>query len=135
MAIEKAGITIRAYSEEDFPEIHALNQAEAWTNLVEKYEKTKQAWRNSQLALVAENGEKIVGCLRGLTDGSVSLFICELLIHKEYRGQRIGKELMEHAHQRYPETRMELLASSTSYTYYESQGFRPFHGFRKTISE
>lgn len=135
MAIEKAGITIRPYREEDFPEIHALNQAEAWTNLAEKHEKTKQAWRNSQLALVAENGGKIVGCLRGLTDGSISLFISELLIHKEYRGQRIGKELMEYAHQRYPETRMELLASSTSHTYYESLGFRPFYGFRKTISE
>ncbi|TWT28395.1 GNAT family N-acetyltransferase [Planomicrobium sp. CPCC 101110] len=129
------GLTIRPYEEKDFFEINLLNQAEAWANLVEKQEDTKQAWANSPVAFVAEWDGKIAGCLRGLTDGSITLYICELLIHQECRGQGIGKALLDHAHQLYPKTRMELLAGSTSHTYYESQSFRPFYGFRKTLLE
>lgn len=135
MAIERMGLTIRQYEEKDFLEINLLNQAEAWTTLVEMREDTKRAWANSQVAFVAEWDDKIAGCLRGLTDGSITLYICELLIHQEYRGQGIGKALLDHAHQLYPKTRMELLASRTSHTYYESQSFRPFYGFRKTRLE
>ncbi|TWT13214.1 GNAT family N-acetyltransferase [Planomicrobium sp. CPCC 101079] len=135
METKHTDLTIRPYEDKDFPEIDFLNQAEIWINLVEKQEDTRRAWRNSQAAFVAETDGKLVGCLRGLTDGSVTLYICELLIRQEYRGQGIGKALMEHVHQLYPKTRMELLASSTSHTYYESQSFRPFYGFRKTILE
>lgn len=128
-------LTIRPYRETDFPDINRLNAAEGWTNLVEKQEDTKAAWSHSNVAFVAELDGKIAGCLRGLTDGAVTLYIAELLIDKELRGKGIGKELLAHAHALYPNTRIEMLASSTSRTYYESQGYRPFYGFRKTFSE
>jgi ribosomal protein S18 acetylase RimI-like enzyme len=85
-------IKIRQYQETDFNRIQELNHSEGWTNLVEKDEDTKQAWRNSNVSFVVEaEGEGVVGYIRGLTDTRISLYICELLIDKKYRGLGIGK--------------------------------------------
>lgn len=128
-------LIIRPYEEMDFPAIHQLNEQEGWSNLVAKQQQTKAAWQGSNQAVVAELDGQLVGCLRALTDGAVTLYICELLIEKSRRGSGIGKKLMEHVHNLYPETRMELLASATSRSYYEAKNFRAFYGFRKTFEE
>ncbi|WHY01586.1 GNAT family N-acetyltransferase [Neobacillus sp. DY30] len=127
---------IRQYQEDDFNRIQELNQEEGWSNLVEKNEDTKEAWKHSNVSLVVETeGDGIVGYIRGFTDTRITLYICELLIDKKYRGAGIGRELLRYVHAQYPSTRMELLASSTSHTFYEGQGYRPFYGFRKTFQE
>jgi ribosomal protein S18 acetylase RimI-like enzyme len=129
-------IKIRQYQETDFTRIQELNHWEGWTNLVEKNQDTKQAWKNSNVSFVVEaEGEGVVGYIRGLTDTQISLYICELLIDKKYRGLGIGKDLLQYVHRLYPKTRMEMLASSTSHSFYEGQGYRPFYGFRKTLEE
>jgi ribosomal protein S18 acetylase RimI-like enzyme len=129
-------IKIRQYQETDFNRIQELNHSEGWTNLVEKNEDTKQAWGNSNVSFVVEaEGDGIVGYIRGLTDTRITLYICELLIDKKYRGLGLGSELLQYVHRLYPKTRMEMLASSTSHSFYEGQGYRPFYGFRKTLEE
>nr|WP_251047601.1 GNAT family N-acetyltransferase [Planococcus sp. ISL-110] len=128
-------ILIRPYQEDDFPAIHELNKQEQWNNLVTKEQDLKQAWTNSTLAVVAEIDGQLIGYLRGLTDGFISLYICELLVRQNYRKSGIGKKLLQFVHSQYPKTRMELLASSTSRSFYEAQGYRPFYGFRKTMGE
>jgi predicted N-acetyltransferase YhbS len=128
-------LSIRPYQEADFPEINRLNEAQGWTNLVEKQKDTKAAWEHSNVAFVAEADGELAGCLRGLTDGAVTLYIAELLIDEAQRGKGIGKRLLAHVHALYPKTRIEMLASSTSRSYYESQGYRPLYGFRKTFGE
>jgi ribosomal protein S18 acetylase RimI-like enzyme len=128
-------IHFRPYQETDFPFIQQLNATEGWNNLVEKEEETKKAWENSNIAFVAVEKEKIIGYVRGLTDEHITLYICELLIDKDYRGFGIGQELLRYVHRLYPTTRMETLASSTSRTFYEQLGYRAFYGFRKTIHE
>jgi ribosomal protein S18 acetylase RimI-like enzyme len=129
-------IRIRKYLETDFTRIQELNREEGWINLVEKNEDTKQAWENSTITFVVDaEGDGVVGYIRGLTDTRITLYICELLIDKKYRGLGIGKKLIHHIHSQYPHTRIELLASNTSHTFYEEQGYRPFYGFRKTVEE
>ncbi|MGI2328293.1 GNAT family N-acetyltransferase [Planococcus sp. YIM B11945] len=128
-------IYIRPYEEGDFSKINALSQAESWTNLVEKQQDAKQAWANSTVAFVAEVNGEFVGCIRGLTDGFISLYICELIVDQHCRGQGVGKKLLNYVHELFPKARMELLASQTSKTFYESNSFRPFYGFRKIIEE
>ncbi|WP_045524605.1 GNAT family N-acetyltransferase [Neobacillus niacini] len=129
-------IHIRHYEESDFNRIQELNQEEGWNNLVEKNEDTKEAWRKSNVSYVVEaEGDGIVGYIRGFTDTRITLYICELLIDKSYRGFGIGKKLLQHVHSLYSKTRIEMLASSTSHTFYEEQGYRAFYGFRKTIEE
>jgi ribosomal protein S18 acetylase RimI-like enzyme len=138
MSENKRSIHIRPFQESDFTRIQELNKEEGWSNLVEKNDDTKEAWRNSNVAFVVEaeeEEEEVVGYIRGFTDTRISLYICELLIDKKYRGLGLGKELLQYVHSLYPKTRMEMLASSTSHTFYETQGYRPFYGFRKSFKE
>ncbi|WP_088071914.1 GNAT family N-acetyltransferase [Gottfriedia luciferensis] len=131
----KVDITVRPYVEDDFSHIHNLNIKEKWNNLVEKSEDTQKAWENSNIKYVACFNESIIGYIRGLTDGNITLFVSELLIDENYRGLGIGTKLLKHVHKIYPKTRIDLLATSSSQTYYESNKFRSFYGFRKTIIE
>jgi ribosomal protein S18 acetylase RimI-like enzyme len=128
-------IKVRAYKKEDFIYIHSLNVEEKWNNLVENMESTKDAWDHSDIAYVAEFNGRVIGYIRGLTDQSVSLFICELLINNEFRGLGVGEAMLKYVHGLYPKTRIEMLTNTSSHTYYEQKGYRPFYGFRKTFQE
>ncbi|WP_214798483.1 MULTISPECIES: GNAT family N-acetyltransferase [unclassified Exiguobacterium] len=129
-------MNIRAYVSSDFEHIQQLNRDEGWTQLVERNELTREAWKQSNVTYVmeSENGE-IVAYLRGLTDTTVTLFVCELLVAPAYRKRGLGEQLLQHIHALHPTTRIELLANQLSHTYYEKLRFRPFYGFRKTIHE
>lgn len=129
-------MVIRPYKEEDFEQIQELNDAEGWHQLVLQDELTKEAWRHSNVAFVIESETgHVIAYLRGLTDTTVSLYVCELLISASHRRLGLGERLLTHVHALYPETRLEMLASAASHTYYERLNFRPFYGFRKTIYE
>lgn len=128
-------IQIRKYSEQDFVSINKLNVEEQWTNLVAEKDKTKQAWNNSNIAFVVLSKEEVIGYIRGFTDKHVTLYICELIIDKRYRGLGIGQYLLNFVHGLYPSTRIEILASSQSQSFYNQIGYRPFYGFRKTFGE
>lgn len=128
-------MNIRPYEERDFEQIQALNETEGWSQLVRQHELTKQAWRQSNVAYVVESEGQVIAYLRGLTDTTVSLYVCELLIAASHRRLGIGERLLSHVHSLYPETRLEMLASASSHTYYEKLNFRPFYGYRKTIHE
>ncbi|MFD1738865.1 GNAT family N-acetyltransferase [Bacillus salitolerans] len=127
---------IRPYEEKDFNKIQGLNKEEGWTNLVDNHLNTKEAWKNSNVVYVIETeSQELIGYIRGLSDTFISLFICELLIDKKYRGLGLGKELLHYVHNIYPNTRIELLANSSSRSFYEGLGFRAFYGFRKSSQE
>ncbi|MFC4559258.1 GNAT family N-acetyltransferase [Virgibacillus kekensis] len=129
-------VFVRRYREEDFRQIQEMNSAEGWSNLVEKNEDTKEAWNNSTVAFSVENADgDVIACVRGLTDTRITLYIAELMVDKKYRGLGIGKKLLRFVHDQYPSTRMEMLATSSSQTYYKEQGYRPFYGYRKTYEE
>lgn len=123
---------IRPYVGEDFNKIQELNKEEGWTHLVENDLYTKEAWEHSNVTyVVSAQDQEILGYVRGLTDTRVSLFICELLIDKKYQGLGIGKKILSYLHDLYPTTRIELLANSSSRSFYEELDFRAFYGFRK----
>ncbi|TYS59570.1 GNAT family N-acetyltransferase [Sutcliffiella horikoshii] len=128
-------LEVRNYRKEDFVHINKLNEDEKWNNLVENKESTKEAWNNSNIAYVAEINGQLVGYIRGLTDKSITLFICEVLISHNYRGLGIEAIMLNYVHSLYPTTRMEMLANSTSRSFYEQKGYRTFYGFRKTYKE
>jgi ribosomal protein S18 acetylase RimI-like enzyme len=135
--IIKNGLTykVREFEEVDFERVHQLNIEEEWNNLVKKKEDTKNAWMHSNVRFLVFDGDTLAGYVRGFTDGHVTTYICELLVNQRYRGQGIGTELIKFAHHLYPKTRIELLASKTSRSFYEAIDYRVFYGFRKTIEE
>ncbi|MCT4784459.1 MULTISPECIES: GNAT family N-acetyltransferase [Exiguobacterium] len=126
---------IRSYTEQDFEQIQILNETEGWTQLVDRSDETRQAWDHSNVAYVIEVDGSIVAYVRGLTDTAVSLYICELLVATPHRRLGLGEQLLSYVHSLYPTTRLEMLASASSQTYYKRLNFRPFYGYRKTIHE
>ncbi|UOQ92567.1 GNAT family N-acetyltransferase [Halobacillus shinanisalinarum] len=126
---------IRTFQENDFDVIKSLLEQEGWDNLAGHSQETIQALLNSDLALVALDGNDVIGYLRGLTDGAITLYICEVLVMENYRKLGIGQQLINLAHECYPSTRIEMLATSTSQEYYVNRGFRPFYGLRKSAEE
>ena len=126
---------IRPYQEIDFDQIQEMNRREGWSQLVQQHESTRKAWAHSNVAFVVEVDHDIVAYIRGLTDTTVSLYICELLVMDSMRGIGLGTALLAHVHAHHPTTRLELLANQSSHPYYEKLHFRPFYGFRKTIQE
>lgn len=128
-------LEVREYRKEDFIHINRLNAEEKWNNLVQNKDSTREAWDHSNIAYVAEINGQLVGYIRGLTDQSITLYICELLIDRTYRGLRIGEILLNYVHHLYPTIRIEMLANSDSRTFYEQKGYRTFYGFRKTSKE
>lgn len=131
-----SSLFIEPYEQRFFNDIQKLNKEEGWTNLVQNNVKTEKAWENSNIAFIVVNQcKELVGYIRGHTDTAVSLFVCEMLIDQKYRGLGVGKILLQYIHTIYPDTRVEMLATSTSRSFYERLGYRAFYGFRKTFRE
>ncbi len=133
--INATKVVIRPFSERDMNDIHRLNEAEGWTSLAGRKEDVEAAWENSNAAVLAVIDGKIAGFLRGMTDRNITLYVCEMLVGRDFRGMGIGTALLDHIHRLYPSTRMEMLATSSSEAFYQKIGFRPFYGFRRTIDE
>ncbi len=69
------GIEIRPWSEADFPTIQQLSLAEGWTSPTQRTADSLLAWQHSWPALVAVEGERVVGFVRGLTDGAITISV------------------------------------------------------------
>ena len=104
--------------------------------MVEKKEDTKEAWKHSNISLVVEaEGDGIVGCIRGFTETRITLYICELLIDKRYRGAGIGESYfgIRCSISKYENGTAWLRVPHIIFM--RRQGYRPFYGFRKTFEE
>ncbi|MCM3758545.1 GNAT family N-acetyltransferase [Sporosarcina aquimarina] len=127
-------IRIIPYNDTYYTAIHEMYLEEGWMNLAENYTQTQVAWKNSSIAFLAiTNDEEVVACMRGFTDTLVTTFICEMLVEKKFRGHGIGKGLLNYVHALYPSTRIEMLATEASSSFYEKEGYRSFYGFRKSF--
>jgi len=126
------GIFIRSFIEGDFTAIQKLYEAEGWMTAIKRPEDSLQAWKNSTIALVAVEGENIVGLIRALTDGEVTTYIAELLTDRDYRGKGLGKALIDACHSLYPHARLDLLSTEAADEFYISNGFKESRGFRKS---
>ncbi|HLV97278.1 MAG TPA: GNAT family N-acetyltransferase [Ktedonobacterales bacterium] len=130
-----AGVTIRAWQEDDFPAVQRLSSAEGWPTPSERPAEALAAWRRSWPALVVVADQEVIGFCRALSDGAVTTYIAELLVAPSWQGQGIGSALLEANQQLAPGSRLDLLALETSQSFYAQIGFRPFYGFRLSWGE
>lgn len=126
------GIYIRQFKEIDFSSIQVLYEKEGWMTFLKRSEDALKAWENSNITLVALDGDIIVGLIRALTDGEITTYIAEIIVDTSYRGMGIGKALIDICHNLYPNTRLDLLSTDGADDFYQRNRFRTNIGFRKS---
>jgi ribosomal protein S18 acetylase RimI-like enzyme len=102
-------ITFRELTLEDFPQVIALwknteNIGISSADSIENLEVFLQ--RNPGLSFVVENDHSIIGAVLGGHDGRRGA-IYHLAVQKEYRGNSIGKILIDHCLQAFKQTGIE----------------------------
>lgn len=73
------------------------------------------------------DGEKLIGFARVVTDCATFAYLCDVFIHEDYRGQSIGKWMMECviAHPDLQGLRRWMLATRDAHGLYSQFGFTP----------
>lgn len=128
-----SGIKIRPWGEADFPAIGRLSQALGWPSPTQRPADSLLAWQHSWPALVAIEGERVVGFVRGLTDGAITMYIAEMAVDVRLRGRGIGRALLDACHALYPTARLDFLATDDARAFYKACGFSVLHdGMRKS---
>lgn len=126
-------IAIHAWTEANFPTIQRLSSAVGWTSPTQRPTDWLLAWQKSWPALVAVDGEIVVGFVRAITDGAITMHIADLAVDARLRGRGIGRVLLDTCHYLYPTTRLDLLAADDARAFYKACGFRVvYDGMRKS---
>ena len=79
--------------------------------------------RNSNLVIVAREGEDVLGILRALSDFSYRTFIADLAVVSSRQKEGIGKGMLEFARSLAPEARLILFSAENATGFYKKIGF------------
>ncbi len=127
------GISVRIWTEDDFPAIQRLSSAEGWPTPQNRPAEALAAWQHSWPTLVVTEGESVIGFLRALTDENVTTFVAELLVVPHRRGKGLGRMLLDICHALCPQTRLDLISTENASSFYKVYGCRYVgEGFRKS---
>ena len=85
---------------------------------VDDLDRMRRMFEGSNVVLTAWDGDRLVGLLRGITDGAYTTYVCELAVHPEYQRSGIGRELLERVVSAHPETGIVIQAAQTASDYY-----------------
>lgn len=90
-------MSIREYREEtDFAEVFGLYESVNWRNYTDDRQILKSALSNSHKTYVFSQENRILGLVRTISDGFTICYIQDLLVHSDYQGRGIGRELIKH---------------------------------------
>jgi Acetyltransferases len=82
------------------------------------------AMRNSGSVITAWDDDKLVGLINALDDGIMTAYVHYLLIHPDYQGEGVGKELVRLIGEEYKDyLRIVLIAYDKEVGFYKHCGF------------
>ena len=115
---------IRKYKKEDENKVMEIIKKEGkeWEcySRVDVQDKYKKALKNS-ITYVAYKDDELCGYSRSLDDNGFFIYVCDLLVSPEFRGEDIGRELMECIYNDYPNVVVYVLSDVDEY--YKKQGY------------
>ncbi|MEB3210493.1 MAG: GNAT family N-acetyltransferase [Leptolyngbyaceae bacterium] len=81
------------------------------------------AWEGDEQSPIQDH--RLVGIGNAISDGFLVVYYPHLLVHPDYQGQGIGRQIMELMKQRYAEMHMHMLvADEGAIAFYEKCGFK-----------
>ena len=120
-------MTIKEYIGYNETEILPLYSAVGWTAYTSDPDALKRGFENSLSILAAYEGDKLIGPIRAVGDGSTVVLIQDLLVYPEYQRQGVGTALVKELLSRYESVRqIQLVTDDTEKTlaFYRSLGMR-----------
>lgn len=79
---------------------------------------------NSSGVISAWDGGRLIGLMNCLSDGTLTAYFHCLLVHPDYQGQGIGRELVRLMFDRYSDcVRKVLIADNAEVDFYKKLGF------------
>lgn len=104
-------------------EVIALYRANDWSS-ADKPEQLLAALRNSHGLVTARLDGRLIGLGNAISDGHLVVYYPHLLVHPEFQGQGIGRQMMDALQQRYAGLHMQMLtADGRAISFYENLGF------------
>jgi ribosomal protein S18 acetylase RimI-like enzyme len=88
---------VRAIEQSDYGAAHHLLMSNRRDHCVNDAAQFMTLLHHSQLKLVAEQGQEMIGFMRALTDGLSNGYVSMLVVHPDYRRQGVGKALVNAA--------------------------------------
>ncbi len=90
----------------------------------DKPNKLQRAFSHSDKVITAWDGEKLVGLVNSIADGSLTAYIPYLLVNPDYQKQGIGKKLVRMIVSEYESyERIVLLTEKDTVDFYKKCGF------------
>jgi len=118
-------MNIRPIHLDEIEHARVLLASAGWSHRVGDPAEFRDLISHSQVALVAIEGEKVVGFVRGLTDGVSNGYISMLVVDEAFRYRGIGSALLRAAMGEKPEMTWVLRAQRPGlFAFYEKLGFK-----------
>lgn len=87
-------------------------------------ERIAQMYAASNLVVSAWAGDRLVGVLRGWTDGAFDGYVCDLAVHPEFQQSGVGRALLDQVRAERPQVQFVLRASQIAREYYQHLGWQ-----------
>ncbi|MEZ9200752.1 GNAT family N-acetyltransferase [Shewanella sp. 10N.286.54.B9] len=104
-------------------EVIELYKANNWSS-AEKPVELMAALQNSHSLVTARYGSKLVGLGNAISDGHLVVYYSHMLVHPEYHGKGIGRQMMEAFQSKYGSFHQQMLtADGDAIEFYKALGF------------
>ncbi|HWB08707.1 MAG TPA: GNAT family N-acetyltransferase [Pirellulales bacterium] len=87
-------------------------------------ERIGRMYAASNIVVTAWDGKRLVGILRGWTDGAFDGYICDLAISPDVQRQGVGRKLLHLATSGKPDVQFVVRASPIAREYYQHLGWQ-----------
>ncbi|MEM6452750.1 MAG: GNAT family N-acetyltransferase [Cyanobacteria bacterium P01_D01_bin.105] len=120
---EATDITFSERKDIEVEQLRQLYLANDWSS-GRKPTALHRALENSHTVISAWDDGTLVGVGNALSDGFLVVYYPHLLVHPDYQGQGIGKQIMDRLRQKYEKLHMQMLVSEAdAIAFYEKCGF------------
>jgi ribosomal protein S18 acetylase RimI-like enzyme len=107
----------------DVRSIAALYIAAQLRRPVDDLDRIARTYAGSPLVLSAWDGPRLIGILRGWTDGAYDGYVCDLAVDPDYQRQGVGRELLHRCVSESAQVQWVLRASVIATDYYAHLGW------------
>lgn len=104
-----------------FVSVGWADEANTTQSMIENFNKN---FINSTVVISAWDGEKLVGCIRVLSDKMFRSVIYDLAVLPKYQGNVIGKELVSRCREQFPNSEWLVQTTTERASFYENIGFK-----------